>query len=216
MKQEMKICLPIYKLAYSLLFAVGLSLVRGVAYVEEIGGAADSALAMLAVVFCADTYVSERQGKRHEVFALYGEKKKMRVIFRRLFLQAGWLWAAGMLCYGCFYWQRPARLWTDTSRLLVFGAFLAASAVTVVFWGTLAMTAANLLRSTWGGIGCGLVLWGLLFSTAGEKLLGQWNVFAYSTTAQEQSAGWLCGKLAALAAAAIMLAAVPAILRRRG
>lgn len=218
MRQEMKICLPAYKLAYSLLFAVGLSLVRGIAYVEEIGGAADSSLAVLAVVFCADTYLTERRGKRQEVFALYGERKKTKVILRRLAIQILWLWVVGMVCYGCFYWQNPGRITLEESALRLFGKFLAASAATVVFWSVLSMTAANLLQNVWGGIGGGLVLWGILFSTTGERLLGRWNVFAYSMAALDQSGnwGWIWGKAGALLAAAVMVMAAPQILKRRG
>ena len=39
MKRELKICLPVYKIVYSLCYVVILSVIQGVAYVDEIGGA---------------------------------------------------------------------------------------------------------------------------------------------------------------------------------
>ena len=106
----------------------------------------------------------------------------------------------------------------EESELRLFGIFLAASAATVIFWSLLSMTIANLLQSIWGGIGGSLVVWGVLFSTAGERLLGRWNVSAYSAAALDQSGNWswICGKAGALLAAVLMVMAVPRILKRRG
>lgn len=66
MKQEIKIVLPAYKIFYSLFFPVVLCLIRGVARVDEIGGTLDSNMALLSLVFCAETWVMERSGRRWE------------------------------------------------------------------------------------------------------------------------------------------------------
>lgn len=71
MKQDLKISLPVYKIGYSLAFIVILSCVHSVVYVNEIGPAIDGKMAVLTLVFCADTYLIERQSRRREVFRLY-------------------------------------------------------------------------------------------------------------------------------------------------
>ena len=71
MKKEVKICMPYYKIAYSIAFVVILSAIQPVVYANEIGQAVERAVSLLAVVFCADTYLVEVQSKRSEVFCLY-------------------------------------------------------------------------------------------------------------------------------------------------
>ena len=58
LKKEIKICLPIYKLIYSMSFILILSFVRGIESVNEIGAVIQAPIALLAVIFCADTYFS--------------------------------------------------------------------------------------------------------------------------------------------------------------
>ena len=71
LKQEIKIVLPAYKIFYSLFFPVVLCLIRGVARADEIGGALDSNMALLSLVFCAETWVMERSGRRWEILDVY-------------------------------------------------------------------------------------------------------------------------------------------------
>ena len=56
LKKEVKICMPYYKIAYSIAFVVILSAIQPVVYANEIGQAVERAVSLLAVVFCADTY----------------------------------------------------------------------------------------------------------------------------------------------------------------
>ena len=56
---ESKISLPAYKLAYAFCFVVILSLIRGITFSYEIGVAMEAPMAILAMVFCADTYTQE-------------------------------------------------------------------------------------------------------------------------------------------------------------
>ena len=56
---EGKIILPAYKLAYAFSFVVILSLIRGITFSYEIGVAMEAPMAVLAMVFCADTYTQE-------------------------------------------------------------------------------------------------------------------------------------------------------------
>ena len=87
MKKEVKICMPYYKIAYSIAFVVILSAIQPVVYANEIGGTVERAVSLLAVVFCADTYLVEVQSKRSEVFCLYNLKKQAGVVYKRLFVQ---------------------------------------------------------------------------------------------------------------------------------
>ena len=56
--------MPYYKIAYSIAFVVILSAIQPVVYANEIGQAVERAVSLLAVVFCADTYLVEVQSKR--------------------------------------------------------------------------------------------------------------------------------------------------------
>ena len=91
MKKEVKICMPYYKIAYSIAFVVILSAIQPVVYANEIGQAVERAVSLLAVVFCADTYLVEVQSKRSEVFCLYNLKKQAGVVYKRLFVQVAYL-----------------------------------------------------------------------------------------------------------------------------
>lgn len=77
MKKEMKIVLPLYKIAYAFSFIVILSLIRGVVFTNEIGLSIEGPFAILTAVFCADTYVQEITSKRSEVQRLYQMKKEV-------------------------------------------------------------------------------------------------------------------------------------------
>ena len=54
LKKEVKICMPYYKIAYSIAFVVILSAIQPVVYANEIGQAVERAVSLLAVVFCAE------------------------------------------------------------------------------------------------------------------------------------------------------------------
>lgn len=217
MKQEMKIELPLYKIAYSAVYTVILCLIRGIAVTEEIGAALDANMGLLAIVFCAETWVMERSGKRWEIFALYPPKNKNRAVFRRFFLQLAYLWPLSYLCYFFFFWQKPANL-TGQPFWQQYGCYFVAITVTLLFWGALSVTASCLFQNQWAGIGSALVVWMLCNSTFGEKTLGNLNIFAYSFRDLQRTAdyGWLWGKAAGVVLTALMLAVLPGILKKRG
>ena len=102
--------MPYYKIAYSIAFVVILSAIQPVVYANEIGGTVERAVSLLAVVFCADTYLVEVQSKRSEVFCLYNLKKQAGVVYKRLFVQVAYLIGISLLAYGLFYWQKPVNL----------------------------------------------------------------------------------------------------------
>ena len=109
--------MPYYKIAYSIAFVVILSAIQPVVYANEIGQAVERAVSLLAVVFCADTYLVEVQSKRSEVFCLYNLKKQAGVVYKRLFVQVAYLIGISLLAYGLFYWQKPVNL-TELKKTL--------------------------------------------------------------------------------------------------
>ena len=86
LKKEVKICMPYYKIAYSIAFVVILSAIQPVVYANEIGQAVERAVSLLAVVFCADTYLVEVQSKRSEVCMgmLYRGRKPCKRIRKKI------------------------------------------------------------------------------------------------------------------------------------
>lgn len=217
MKQDVKICLPIYKIVYSVMFLIILSLVRGISSVGEIGGALDSNIALLALVFCAETYVMERSGGRREIFVLFPEKNRAMTVRRRLMIQNLYLFMISYAGFFFFFWQKPRYMLGD-SLLHEYRIYILAVTCTIFFWSTLSMTISNLFGSQWGGIAVSLGIWLVINSTLGEKVLGRFNIFAYGfrNITDMNSLSWTYGKILGLLLAAAMLLLVPYILKKRG
>lgn len=215
--KEMKICLPVYKIIYSICFIVFLSLVRGISSIAEIGITMDAYIAVLAIVFCADTYWMEHSGKRREVFCLYSVKKRKQTILNRLGVQWIFLWGLALIGYGLFFWQQPHDM-NASSPMLLFAMYVPEVLVTICFWSTFAMTVTNLLRNLWGGIGISIILWISLNSAAGERVLGKFNVFSFvfRDTQNINNMEWLWGKGIALGLTVLMAVLIPAIIKKRG
>ena len=138
--REIKISLTFQKQAYAVFFAVILSLVRGVAYSNEIGIALEAPMAILAFTFCADTYVQEIASKRSEIWRLCPMKKRMNSIYRRMVIQEMFLLAVAAISYGLFFlFQNPNIYGVGQSGLeseiCRFFVYFAAVAVTLGFWG---------------------------------------------------------------------------------
>lgn len=208
---EWKICLPPWKLVYSLLFMALLSLVRAVVYVEEIGPAIEEPMALLAAVFCADTYLMEVQSGRAEIFALYSRKKKTAVLFRRLAVQNLYLLALFLAGYWLFFWQRPFFLTRDCTAAQLYGMYASAAVITIPFWSILSVSVSILFWNMWAGIGAVFLLWLSLVSKGAEELLGEWGLFSYASRSlgRPSDLSWLWGKgltlLLAFVAAALIL-----------
>lgn len=140
MEKEIKICLPFYKIAYSIFFIAVLILIRGLNFTFEIGVALEPQLALLAAVFCAETYVQEITSGRSEVERLYPMKNRMIAIFRRTGIQEIYLLILSAVGYGMFYVvQRPISFYSmpsfTGSEAGLFLISMAAFTVTLVFWG---------------------------------------------------------------------------------
>lgn len=138
MRKEIKICLPLYKMAYAVFFTAILSIVRGVFYSYEIGIALEAPMALLAAAFCADTYTREITAKRWEIWRLYSMKNKLSAIFLRLELQEGFLMILSAAGYGMFFWfQKPRSLSLIKEEAgyeaQLFLMYMAAMAVTLYF-----------------------------------------------------------------------------------
>lgn len=216
-KKEMKICLPIYKMVYSVLFMILLSLVRGISSVVEIGITLDTAAAVLAIVFCAETYEMEFRGKRWEIFRLYSIRAKADAIYRRMAVQTGYLCLISYIGYFFFYWQKPREM-MQISQVFLYGIYILAVTAAILFWGVLSMTFVNLFRNLWAGMGVSLFLWLFINSKAGERILGKLSVFSYvfRDTSKIQDWSWLWGQGLSLILVILLLMSVPYIIKKRG
>lgn len=220
---ERKISIPVYKLAYAFSFVVILSLIRGITFSYEIGIAMETPMAILAMVFCADTYTQEITSKRSEVHRLYPMKRRLSSIGMRMAIQEIILFVLSAIGYGMFYrFQHPQSLYkagqSTESELQMFFTFLAAMAVTLWFWGVLSNLLACLFRNMWVGIGCSVVLWLITNSMFGDKLLGNWNLFSYTFRyiTDSRDSRWLYGKALCLLLCVLMTLLMPKILKKRG
>ncbi|MDE6606604.1 MAG: ABC transporter permease [Lachnospiraceae bacterium] len=195
MKYEMKICLPVYKIVYSICFVIMLSLVRGITDVVEIGIVLDAFMAVLAGIFCADTLQMEYTGKRWEVFSLYPVKYRLYAMWKRMAVQWVYLCLLSVFGYGCFFWQQPRNM-DEGSEIWLFFITIAAVSVSVLFFGMTAFTFASLCRSSLAGIGISIIVWLVTYSAWGERVLGNGNIFAFvfRNTKNGADTGWIFGK----------------------
>lgn len=202
---EAKICLPVYKILYSLCFIFLLSIVRGVSEVFEIGISLDVYMAILAAVFCADALQSEYSGKRWEIFGLCPRTIRRRTLLSRIAVQCLYLWLLSVLGYACFFLQRPGNI-GGPSEALLFCEFLGAVLISILFWGMTAFTLSNLSGSSWAGIGASVILWLFAYSNTGKQVLGNLNVFAFVFRNIQNPADmdWLWGKGLALTLTLLM------------
>lgn len=215
LKQNFKICLPVYKIAYSVVFLILLSLVRGIMDVSEIGITIDSNIALLAIIFCSDTYEREWREKRWEVFFLLPQKSKTKTVRQRLMIQIIYLCILAYIGYGFFYWQKPQSLF-KVSPMLLYVMFIIAVTVSISFWAVFSMMLVNISHHLWFGIGISLIVWLFTNSKAGEKILGDLNIFAFTFRNIENLGDWywLLGKFLALIITGIMIAMIPYVFNR--
>ena len=223
MKHEIKISLPVYKIAYAVFFVGILSLVRGVTYSYEIGIALEAPMAILAASFCADTYTQEITGKRSEIWRLCPMKKRMYCIYRRIVIQEIFLLSVAVIGYGLFFlFQSPRTLDIgqniSENEIYPFFIYFAAMAVTLGFWGMLSNLLSCLFRNMWMGIGGCLILWLITNSSVGDRYLGVWNLFSYAFRNVEKSDdfSWICGKIVCICIGMIVVAILPGIIEKRG
>lgn len=219
MKKEIKIILPLYKMAYAIAFIIILGLVRRVTYTHEVGVAVEAPFAILVAVFCADTYVQEIISKRSEVQRLYPIKMRVRSIRNRMIIQEVFLIILAVIGYGLFFiFQNPDIHPTTKSEFMQFFIYFFAITVTAFFWGTLVNTLSMLFRNMWMGIGSCLLIWVATNSTGGDKLFGAWNLFSYTFRNIENAADitWLYGKALCICIGFVLLIALPKIVRKRG
>lgn len=219
MRKEIKIVLPLYKIAYSVFFIILLSLIRGVTHTYEIGIAIEAPMAILAAAFCADTYVQEIISKRSEIHRMYPIKKRIHSIVERTFIQEIFLLLLAVIGYGFFFvFQNPVTHPVTGSETKQFLTYVLAVAVTIFFWGNLVNTVSMLFRNMWMGIGGCLLVWLVTDSTWGDKILKGWNLFSYTFRDIENSGNlsWLYGKILCICVGVILLAVLPKIIRKRG
>ncbi len=227
MAKEIKICLPPYKIIYSLIFTAVFCLIQGVSFTFEIGGALEPFMAILAVVLCTDTYVQEIMSNRLEVESLYPMKNRMSAIVRRIGIQEIYLLILSAAGYEMFYiFQSPIPFCESEGSFMEgeFGLFLiyiGAVLVTLVFWGLLSLLLSGFFRNIWAGIGGCFILWIITYSRLGEKILGKWNLFSYALRPIEEiedlkDVSWIWGKFSCLFCILLMITALPQLMKKRG
>lgn len=218
--QEIKISLRFYKMIYAVFFVVILSLVRGVTFSYEIGIALEAPLAMLAAVFCADTYTQEIVSKRSEIQRLYPMKKRICSVFRRMIVQELFLLFAAVVGYGLFFlFQNPGTPENVTeNKMDAFFLYFAAIVVTLCFWGLLSNLLSCLFRNAWTGIAGCLILWLITNSSIGDRYLGVWNLFSYTFRNVENTSDfrWIYGKTVCICIGIMAAAALPETMKKRG
>lgn len=223
MDKEIKLSLPIYKIVYAMFFVAILSIIRGVSLTYEIGIALEAPMAMLAAVFCADTYVQEIASKRSEVERLCPMKKRVDSIIRRIIIQEIFLLVLAVTGYWMFLIiQKPHSCYgmqqgAESERELFF-MYVAAIVVTLIFWGVLSHTLSCLFRNMWAGIGISLIIWIVTNSSAGERFLGSWNLFSYTFRDIEDGGdlSWIYGKTVCIVLSIVMIMMLPPIIKKRG
>lgn len=212
---ERKICLPLYKFAYSITFIVLVSLIRGITSVDEIGGALLPNVSLLAIVLMADTYELERREKRREIFYLFPQRLKAKTVVKRILIQLMYVQGLSVAGYGLFYWKKLDSYEGD-SQIILFTVFLINLIPISAFWGMLSMTFVNVFQNLWEGVGCAVLLWLTAFSNFGDRIFGAFNIFAFIFHKEDGVSGWSGGMFLAAAAAILMVLAVPYIIRKRG
>lgn len=218
MKYEVKICIPRYKILYSLAFILILCVIHPVIYYSEIGGSIEEPAALLSVIFCADTYLTEVHNKRNDVFHLYSLKKQTKAIFQRLALQIVYVFGISCIGFFAFFWQRPVNLDKEITVPVMFGTFCIAMIVTISFWSILSTAVCTLFRNMWAGIGILFAFWVVLISNSGGTLLGKWSPFSYSFCEPVEILHWewLSGKVVMVVMTMGLLYLIPMILKKRG
>lgn len=219
MRKECKIVLPFYKIAYAISFVIILSMIRGVTHTFEVGIAMEAPMAILAVVFCADTYVREIMSKRSQVHRLYPVKRRFFSILERLMIQEIFLLLLAVTGYGCFFFfQKPMTHPATGSEAKQFMIYFASMIITIFFWGSLANMLSMIFRNMWGGIGGCLLIWLAVNSSWGDQCLGAWNLFSYTFREVQNNAdiSWVYGKLMCLCMGTILIAVLPKIIKKRG
>lgn len=223
MNKEIKNSLPFYKISYAVFFIVVLSLIRGVSSASQIGAVLEAPMAILAAVFCADTYVREIVSKRSEIQRLYPMKKRTCFIVRRMIIQEVFLLLLAVIGYGLFLvFQNPSMYDIGQEGMgkefRQFFVYLVSIMITLGFWGLLSNTFACFFRNIWGGIGGCLVIWIITNSNMGEEYFGSWNLFSYTfrNIENDKDFSWMCGKVICIGFCFIMLWMLPKILKKRG
>lgn len=184
-----------------------MSFLFGVRSYSYIGKTLDTYMAILAAVFCADTYEQEVESNRWEVLHLVKRKKKFHTINQRLAIQFTYLSILFASCLFIYYIKDPSMLIDGNVIRLSIEAIFACS-TSIIFFGTLTYTLINVLQNQWAGIGCVLVLWVISITTIGMKIPKYINIFWYvfkDIKQVDDSYQWVVGKMVALLISMVLI-----------
>lgn len=173
MKYEIKITLPLYKMVYSVLFMVIIVLVRPVSSYGEIIVALEPYVALLAGVFMADSYYQEFSSERISCYYRYSTGKKYWSVMKRNLISVCYLVALVAVFYWGFVLMNQSVNYQTVNgsldmRLVMYRDTVIASAMNMVFMGSLSFTLTNLTQNIGIGLGGTVLVWILLTSTLME------------------------------------------------
>lgn len=190
MIEQMKLTLPLYKIIVAVVFTGLYSVIRGIAYVNEIPLVIDAGMAILAIIFFSDIYLLERKGQCVDLFRMCSRKKKIQVFVERFFINIAFLMIITFILFFLFYVLQQPALHHDEKVTGFFFDSLLIALFSIIGFGMISAALSDLLLNQWGGISCSVMIWILLHSIFAAKMPKELQFFSY-----EKDGLWLTGKL---------------------
>lgn len=177
MRQEIKITLPLFKIAYSVIFMVLIILVRPIGSLSEIISALEPNIALLAGIFMADNYYKEYWENRISTFYRYPTSNKYRALIKRSVISWVYLMLLVAISYLGFVWFYQPANYTTISNVEMYKATMVACGASMFFMGAFSFTFTNLFQSLGAGIGITLLLWLSMTSTIRDIFPSELQLF---------------------------------------
>lgn len=206
MRYNAKISIPLYKFIYPMLFVGFLAILRSVIYIEEIGTAMDSNIALLAIIFFSDVFYMEKRLNTFEVFSLMPQNNKYKTILQRILIYSIYLLILIMSDFWIFFIHQPYKI-SDMNSVMIYLEAVFACASSMLFWGVISFTCVNCFNNMWAGVSVTLILWLMCSSTLGEQLPVYSNIFAYGirNIADSTDCSWYSGKIIGIILSVLLL-----------
>lgn len=195
MKYNCKISLPIYKIAYSIIYIIALVFLKQIAFIEDIGPVLDIFMPFLAIIFSADIYYQEVSNNRAEIMQLVPDKKWFNTMCQRLLISILFITILAIASYWLYYGYQPRTL-SGKSDFLIFLFALLAIFCSITFFSILSFTVVNVSKNILVGMGISIVVWMVLSSSIKEQIPDMINIFAYckdSRNYSELGGEWIVG-----------------------
>ncbi len=196
MKQEMEIVLTKPKVFLVIFFMLILMVIRQVDSNCDIGIVLDSNMALLSIVCGANIIYSELYGDLRDIFKKYGEKKLLRMLYRRILIQWAFLVLVASIVYWLFFILHPE---ITNNVLIEYLKAEFAVAVSCLFFLALVVLFTSIFKNQWIGPGAVFLIWAFLTSTYGQHIPPEVNVLSYCYEMETlRTKQWITGKLIAM------------------